>query len=110
MRVRSKSDLHAKAPRRKALIFITLRALKIGLTQNAEQDLGVAESRRRCSRTRQTDGYLEDIKVLVARYLFARARAKADKIWDEKQYTDELILELLAKDGNRLSKKQPVGV
>ncbi len=37
------------------------------------------------------DAYLEDIKILVARFLFAKARAKADKLWDEKSYTDETI-------------------
>ena len=37
------------------------------------------------------DAYLEDIKILVARYLFAQARAKADKTWDEKAYSDERI-------------------
>lgn len=45
------------------------------------------------------DQYIEDIKILIARYLFARARAKADKIWDEKKYTDELLSELLQRHG-----------
>jgi hypothetical protein len=43
------------------------------------------------------DVYLEDLKVLIAKYLFAQARAQADKLWDAKQYTDQLILELLIK-------------
>lgn len=41
------------------------------------------------------DQYLEDLKILIARYLFAKASAKADKLWDEKKYTDELLNELL---------------
>mgnify|MGYP006990013758 CR=1 FL=1 len=43
------------------------------------------------------DKYLEDLKILIARFLFAKARAKADKIWDEKKYTDELLNELLKR-------------
>ena len=39
--------------------------------------------------------HLAGIRILIAKYLFAIARAKADKIWDEKQYTDEIISELL---------------
>lgn len=44
------------------------------------------------------DEHLEDIKILIARYLFAKARAKADKIWDEKKYTDEIINEILKQN------------
>jgi hypothetical protein len=44
------------------------------------------------------DEYLQDIKILIARYLFAKARAKADEVWDEKQYTDEVLNELLKSD------------
>ena len=43
------------------------------------------------------DQYLEDLKILIARFLFAKARAKADKVWDEKEYTDEIINELLQR-------------
>jgi hypothetical protein len=45
------------------------------------------------------DEHLEDIKILIARFLFAKARAKADKIWDEKKYTDEIINDLLKQHG-----------
>lgn len=45
------------------------------------------------------DEYLEDIKILIARFLFAKARAKADKIWDEKKYTDEIINDLIKQHG-----------
>jgi hypothetical protein len=44
------------------------------------------------------DQYLEDLKILIARFLFAKARAKADQYWDEKEYTDELLDELLTKN------------
>jgi hypothetical protein len=36
---------------------------------------------------------MEDLKILIARFLFAKARAKADKLWDEKKYTDEILAE-----------------
>jgi DNA-binding MltR family transcriptional regulator len=45
------------------------------------------------------DEHLEDIKILIARFLFAKARAKADKIWDEKKYTDEIINDLIQQHG-----------
>ncbi len=45
------------------------------------------------------DEYMEDLKILIARFLFAKARAKADKLWDEKGYTDEIINELLKAHG-----------
>lgn len=44
------------------------------------------------------DQYLEDLKILIARFLFAKARAKADQLWDEKKYTDELLHELLKRN------------
>jgi hypothetical protein len=43
------------------------------------------------------DEYLNDIRILVAKFLFAKARLKADQIWDEKGYTDALINELIEK-------------
>ncbi len=43
------------------------------------------------------DEYLDDIRILVAKFLFAKARAKADQIWDEKSYTDDLIRDLIKK-------------
>ena len=39
--------------------------------------------------------YFEDLKILIARFLLAKARAKADKIWDDKKYTDEILTDLL---------------
>jgi hypothetical protein len=44
------------------------------------------------------DQYLEDLKILIARFLFAKARAKADQLWDEKGYTDQLLNDLLTKN------------
>jgi hypothetical protein len=46
------------------------------------------------------DEYLNDIRILVAKFLFAKARAKADQIWDDKAYTDSLINELVKKQLN----------
>ena len=45
------------------------------------------------------DEHLVGIRILVAKYLFAIARAKADKIWDEKKYTDEIVNQLLKQHG-----------
>jgi hypothetical protein len=45
-----------------------------------------------------SDEHLADIKILIARYLFAKARAKADVLWDEKKYTDEVINTLLKQN------------
>ncbi|MBL7790710.1 MAG: hypothetical protein JNK77_00180 [Saprospiraceae bacterium] len=45
------------------------------------------------------DQYLDDLKILIARFLFAKARAKADQVWDEKKYTDEILNELLQRNG-----------
>ncbi len=45
------------------------------------------------------DEHLAGVRILVAKYLFAIARAKADKIWDEKKYTDEIINDLLKQNG-----------
>jgi len=45
------------------------------------------------------DQYLDDLKILIARFLFAKARAKADQVWDDKKYTDEILNELLQRNG-----------
>ena len=45
------------------------------------------------------DEHLAGVRILVAKYLFAIARAKAGKIWDEKKYTDEIINDLLKQNG-----------
>ena len=46
------------------------------------------------------DEYLNDIRILVAKFLFAKARAKADQIWDEKSYSDDLINGLIKEQLN----------
>ena len=46
------------------------------------------------------DEYLNDIRILVAKFLFAKARAKADQIWDEKSYSDDLINSLIKEQLN----------
>ncbi len=43
------------------------------------------------------DEHLEELKILIAKFLFAKARSKADKVWDEKKYTDEVINALIQK-------------
>ena len=47
------------------------------------------------------DEYLEDLRVLIAKFLFAKARAKADQLWDEKNYPDELLNDLLKRSPSR---------
>ncbi|TAK41811.1 MAG: hypothetical protein EPO28_08165 [Saprospiraceae bacterium] len=37
------------------------------------------------------DEYLADIKRIIAKYLFEKARDRADKIWDEKGYSEETL-------------------
>ncbi len=44
------------------------------------------------------DEHLKDLKILIARFLFAKARANANKIWDEKEYSDEIINALLKQN------------
>ncbi|MFZ4544165.1 MAG: hypothetical protein ACOYOA_08960 [Saprospiraceae bacterium] len=46
------------------------------------------------------DEYLDDIKILLAKFLFAKARAKADLIWQDKLYNDEIIEKLIAEQLN----------
>ncbi len=36
------------------------------------------------------DEYLAEIKRMIAKYLFEKARDKADKIWDEKGYSNTI--------------------
>jgi hypothetical protein len=38
---------------------------------------------------------LVEIKRMIARYLLEKARDKADKIWDERGYTDEKLMQML---------------
>jgi len=43
------------------------------------------------------DEYLIDIKKIIANYLMGKARDKADKDWEEKDYTDSKLRQLLLK-------------
>ncbi|MCY7422134.1 MAG: hypothetical protein LH478_10390 [Chitinophagaceae bacterium] len=38
---------------------------------------------------------LEEVKILVAKYLLENARDKADEVWQAKSYTDESFEKLL---------------
>ena len=40
---------------------------------------------------------LAELKNVMAKYLLDSARSKADAIWDEKDYTDEKLQQLLNK-------------
>lgn len=53
-----------------------MEMLKLFATKVSEQDLLV-------------------IKDMVARYLFEKARDEADRIWDERGYTDEKLKAML---------------
>lgn len=44
------------------------------------------------------DSYLPEIKNVIARFLLEKARAEADKVWDEKGYTPETVEQWLKED------------
>lgn len=44
------------------------------------------------------DEDLKAIRNMIARYLFEKARDRADAIWDEKGYTDEKLKAMLNLD------------
>lgn len=44
------------------------------------------------------DEYLMELKDLIAKFLFDKARAKADKIWEEKGYDEKTIDKWLNED------------
>lgn len=41
------------------------------------------------------DEYLIELKNVLARFLFEKARDRADKIWDEKEYNEKTLRNLL---------------
>jgi hypothetical protein len=43
------------------------------------------------------DKHLEELKIVIARFLLDKARDKADDVWDEKGYTDESLRQLIAR-------------
>ena len=44
------------------------------------------------------DKHLAELKNMIALFLIDKARDKADKLWDEKGYTDEKLQQILDKD------------
>jgi hypothetical protein len=42
-----------------------------------------------------SDEYLNDIKTLIAKYLFKKAQNRADAIWDNKAYSDEIVNQII---------------
>ena len=44
------------------------------------------------------DKHLSELKRIIARFLLDKARDKADIIWDEKNYTDEKLLQILSEE------------
>lgn len=47
--------------------------------------------------TKVSDKDLSVIRDMIARYLLEKARDEADRIWDERGYTDEKLQQLLEK-------------
>lgn len=43
------------------------------------------------------DKHLSELKGIIARFLLDKARDKADAIWDEKNYTDEKLQQILVE-------------
>lgn len=41
--------------------------------------------------------HLAELKNMIAGFLLDKARDKADAIWDEKNYTDEMLQQILNK-------------
>ena len=41
------------------------------------------------------DKHLSELKSMIARFLLDKARDKADVIWNEKNYTDEKLQQML---------------
>jgi hypothetical protein len=43
------------------------------------------------------DTHLSELKSVIARFLLDKARDKADQVWDEKNYSDEKLQQLLGR-------------
>ena len=41
------------------------------------------------------DTHLNELKIIIARFLLDKARDEADLIWDEKEYSDEKLKKIL---------------
>lgn len=44
------------------------------------------------------DEHLSELKEVMARFLFEKARASADAVWDDKGYTEETVKNWLNDD------------
>lgn len=51
-----------------------------------------------------SDEELRDIKRMLAKYFMERAMDEADKVWDERGYTNELMEEWRQTKGSELKK------
>ena len=44
------------------------------------------------------DQHLPELKNVIARFLFEKARKEADRVWDVKGYSDDTVEEWLKED------------
>jgi len=44
------------------------------------------------------ENHLLELKKMIARFLLDKARDKADAIWDQKGYTDQMLKDILKQD------------
>lgn len=42
-----------------------------------------------------SDAHLQDLRLVIAKFLLEKARKKADKIWEERTYSQETVNTLL---------------
>jgi len=42
-----------------------------------------------------SDEHLKDLRIVIAKFLLEKARKKADKIWEERAYSQDTINHLL---------------
>ncbi|MBX3254256.1 MAG: hypothetical protein KF862_08965 [Chitinophagaceae bacterium] len=44
------------------------------------------------------ESHLAELKSMIARFLLDKARDKADAVWNEKEYSDEKLKQILDKE------------
>lgn len=44
------------------------------------------------------ENHLLELKKMIARFLLDKVRDKADAIWDQKGYTDQMLKDILKQD------------
>ena len=44
------------------------------------------------------ENHLAELKSMIARFLLDKARDKADTVWDEKEYSDEKLKQILGEE------------